>query len=257
MKDAVVALVRVGYLAKAVIYLLVGMLAIRVAAGAAGGRLTDPSGAWYEVLRRPFGQTMLLILAIGLLSYAAWQIAGAALGWRRHAYEGVLARVLTALRAAVYGLIGWQGLKLAFGLRSGHAGPEPLVRAALHWPFGKWLVIAAGVGAAWYGIVEIRDAIKGRLEPDLQASTLRSRAGEWALHVSRIGIIARALILVVLAIGVVRAGLAHRPGAAGGFDSSLVLLNSLPQGSLLLGATAAGLLAYGVYQFLHARYASL
>jgi hypothetical protein len=40
-------------------------------------------------------------------------------------------------------------------------------------------------------------------------------------------------------------------------DASLVILNSLPSGSLVLGATAAGLLAYGVYQFLHARFARL
>jgi hypothetical protein len=257
LKDAVIALVRVGYVAKAVVYVLVGVLAFRVAAGFAGGRITDPAGAWYEVLRRPFGETLLLVLALGLLSYAAWQILGAVLGWRRHARETVLSRALTILRASVYGLIGWQGLRLATGLRSRHTGPEPLVRAALDWPFGEWLVIAAGIGAAWYGVVEIRDAIKGRLEPDLEASTLRSNAGEWALHVSRVGIIARALILVLLGVGVIRAGLAHRASAAGGFDTSLVVLNSLPQGSLLLGATAAGLLAYGFYQFLHARYATL
>ena len=257
MKDAVLALVRVGYVAKAVVYVLVGILAFRVAAGLGGGRITDPAGAWYEVLRRPFGETLLFVLAIGLLAYAAWQILGAVLGWRRHARETALARALTIVRASVYALIGWQGLRLAMGLRAGHTGPEPLVRAALNWPFGKWMVIAAGIGAAWYGVVEIRDAIRGHLEPDLEASTLRSNAGEWALHVSRIGIVARAVILVLLGIGVVRAGLAHRPSAAGGFDASLLVLNSLPQGSLLLGATAAGLLAYGFYQFLHARYATL
>jgi hypothetical protein len=44
---------------------------------------------------------------------------------------------------------------------------------------------------------------------------------------------------------------------AGGMGASLVLLNSLPSGALVLGATSAGLLAYGVYQLLHARYAQL
>ena len=77
----------------------------------------------------------------------------------------------------MYGIIGYKGLRLAMGLRAGESGPEPLVRAALHWPGGKWLVLAAGAGAVIYGIIEIRDAIKGRLEPDLDASTLRQRAG--------------------------------------------------------------------------------
>jgi len=257
VKDAVLALVRVGYVAKAVVYVLVGILAFRVAAGLGGGRITDPAGAWYEVLRRPFGETLLFVLAIGLLAYAAWQILGAVLGWRRHARETALARALTIVRASVYALIGWQGLRLAMGLRAGHTGPEPLVRAALHWPFGAWLVLACGLGSACYGIIQIRDAINGHLEPDLDAITLRQRAGEWALQLARAGIVARALVLFLLAVGVIRAGLIHRASVAGGMDASLVILNSMPQGTFLLGATAAGLLAYGVYQFLHARFATV
>ena len=51
----------------------------------------------------------------------------------------------------------------------------------------------------------------------------------------------------------IRAALDHRPSAAGGMDSSMSILNTLPQGTLLLGAAAAGVLAYGIYQLLHAR----
>jgi hypothetical protein len=257
VKETVEGFVRLGYVAKAIVYVLIGALALRVAAGIGGGRITDPAGALYVVLGQPMGNTLLLVLAVGLLAYAGWQIVAAIMGKRRHAREGWGSRTLTILRAAVYGAIGVQALRLALGLRAGHSGPQPLVRAALNWPFGKWLVLAAGIGAACYGILEIRDAIKGRLEPDLDAATLRRRAGEWALHVARGGIVARALVLVVLAVGVIRAAIAHRASAAGGMDTSLLILNSLPQGTLLLGATAAGLLAYGVYQFLHARFADI
>jgi Domain of Unknown Function (DUF1206) len=249
--------VRLGYVAKAVVYLLIGMLALRMAIGARGGRITDPGGALYVVLRQPMGSVLVLLLAIGLLMYAGWQIAAAILGWRRQARERAWSRALTIVRAAVYGAIGVQALRLAIGLRAGHSGPQPLVRTALHWPFGKWMVLAAGLGAMWYGIVEIRDAINGRLEPDLDAASLRRSAGAWALDVARAGIFARAVVLIVLGAGVVRAALAQRASAAGGMGASLVVLNSLPSGTLVLGATAAGLLAYGVYQLLHARYANL
>lgn len=84
---------------------------------------------------------------------------------------------------------------------------------------------------------------------------MRSRAGDWALDVARAGNIARGVVLLLLAYGVVRTAVDHRPSAAGGVDSSLQILNALPQGALLLGATAAGLVAYGIYQLLHARYA--
>jgi hypothetical protein len=257
VRKAIEGVIRLGYVAKGIVYLLIGALAFRVAAGLRGGRLTDPGGALYVVLRRPMGHWLLIAIAVGLLAYAAWQVTAAILGWDRHGRAGYLARALTIVRASVYGFIGVQAMKLAIGLRGSHSGPEPLVRAALHWPFGEWLVLIAGIGSAWYGIVEIRDAIDGHLEPDLDASTLRRCAGEWALQIARAGIVARALVLVLLAVSVVRAGLMHRASAAGGMDASLVILNSMPQGTLLLGATAAGLLAYGVYQFLHARFATL
>lgn len=249
--------VRLGYLSKALVYILVGVLALRVAAGLGGGRITDPGGSLYVVLRQPLGNTMLLLVAAGLLAYAIWQILSAVLGWQRHGREGYGDRVLTVIRALVYGAIGVKAMQLALGLRAGDSGPEPLVRAALEWPLGEWLVILAGIGATWYGIVEIKDAIKGHLEPDLDAATLRSRAGDWAMPLARGGIGARGLVLVLLGVGVIRAAIFDRPSAAGGMDSSLLILNSMPQGSLLLGAAAAGLFAYGIYQLLHARYASV
>ena len=257
MEKTLEGLVRLGYLAKAVVYILVGALALKVAAGVRGGRITDQGGALYVVLRQPFGKMLIVLVAAGLLAYAAWQIAGAIFGWQRRPNEGYGARALTVVRALVYGAIGLQAAKLAVGLRGGDSGPEPLVSAALRWPLGEWLILIAGLGVGWYGVVEILDAIKGRLEPDLDATMLRRQAGEWALHVARGGIGARGVLLVVLAFGVVRAALSHRASAAGGMDASLLILNTLPQGTLLLGAAAAGVLAYGIYQLLHARYAQV
>ena len=74
---------------------------------------------------------------------------------------------------------------------------------------------------------------------------------------ARGGIIARAVVLVLLGITVVRAAMTERASAAGGIDASLVVLHSLPTGAVILGAAAIGLLAYGVYQMFHARWAQL
>src|SRR5687768_9973329 len=74
VKKGIEGLVRLGYLSKAIVYLLVGALALKVAAGVGGGRITDPGGALYVVLRKPYGQVMLILIAVGLLTYAVWQI---------------------------------------------------------------------------------------------------------------------------------------------------------------------------------------
>lgn len=255
MDKAIDTFVRLGYLAKALVYVLVGVLALKLAIGASGGRITDPGGALYVVLGQPFGQTLLIVLAIGLLTYALWEILRAIFARAHHAHEGWLDRALTIVRALVYVAIGVKALKLGLGLRAGDSGPEPLVREALQWPLGEWLIAIAGLGVGWYGLVEIKDAIVGQLEPDLDGATLRSRAGNWALQVARAGIGSRGVLLTLLGVGVVRAALAHRPSEASGLDRSLMVLNAMPQGTLLLAAAAAGVFAYGIYQLLHARYA--
>lgn len=256
MKKGIEGLVRLGYVSKALVYLLVGALALKVAAGVGGGRITDPGGTLYVVLREPYGLVMLIMIAAGLLAYAGWKIWRATVGGG-HKGKSRIHRALTVIRALVYGAVGVKAAKLVLGIRGGDSGPEPLVREALRWPFGEWMIIIAAVGVGWYGVVEILDAWKGRLESDLDASTLRRRAGAWAMPVARGGIGARGVLMIMLAAGLLRAATARRPSAAGGLDTSLSLLNTLPQGALLLAVAAAGMVAYGIYQLLHARYADI
>ena len=257
VQRAIEGFVRLGYLAKALVYILIGVLALKVAAGVRGGRITDQGGALYVVLGQPMGKWLLLLVAIGLLAYSAWQLVRAMVGRRGRVKAVWWKRALVAVRAFVYGAIGVQAMRLALGLRGGHSGPEPLVRETLRWPGGEWVILIVGLGVGWYGIVQIADAYRGRLEPDLDAATLRRCAGEWALRAAEGGIAARGLLLAVLGLGLVRAAMKHRASEAGGLDASMVLLNTLPQGTFLLAAAAAGVLAYGVYQLLHARYAQL
>ena len=66
-------LARVGFLVKGVLYMVIGALALQVAAKA-GGRVTGTRGALTTVLGQPFGRTLLLVVVVGLLGYAAWRI---------------------------------------------------------------------------------------------------------------------------------------------------------------------------------------
>jgi hypothetical protein len=157
----------------------------------------------------------------------------------------------------VYALVGWKAMRLTLGLSGGNSGAEGLIREALGWPFGEWLILACAAGVGWYGLVEIKDALTGRLEDDLDGATLRRKAGDWALNVARAGIASRGVLLVLLAYGLVSAAMEQSPAQAAGMGTSLALINAMPQGALMLGATAGGLMAYGVYQLLNARYARL
>lgn len=67
------ALARLGFASKAVIYATVGSLAAAAALNR-GGAITDRHGALRVLLTQPFGNTLLLVVAIGLFGYALWRV---------------------------------------------------------------------------------------------------------------------------------------------------------------------------------------
>ena len=110
-------LARLGYASKALIYAIIGVLAILAAANR-GGRVTDTSGALRVVLTQPFGRILLLVLAAGLCGYALWRLLDAIKDPDRHgtAFKGLVTRIGNAIRGLIYGALGIEAFKLFRGL---------------------------------------------------------------------------------------------------------------------------------------------
>jgi hypothetical protein len=112
-----------------------------------------------------------------------------------------------------------------------------------------------GAGVAAYGVKQIVMAWKSEFDDDLNQHQLRSEGGAWVLNIGRAGIGARGVILVLVGVALARAGFDERPSEAGGMTEAMWTLFSQPSGQWLLAAVAAGLICFGVFQVLHARYA--
>jgi hypothetical protein len=250
--------VRVGYAAKGTIYLLIGTLAIRLAMGL-GGELTDSSGALRTIVEQPFGMAMLLIVGVGILAYAGWEITEGIADPKRKGSDagGLMSRALTVLKGLVYGLIGVQALRMVMGAGVSSRDADDYARTAMQFPLGGALLVAIGLGMAAYGISQVVDAWKARVGEDLDAGQLRREGGAWLLNVGRAGIGARGIILVLIGGALARAGFDERPSEASSMPEAMWTLFSQPYGRWLLASVAAGLICYGLFQVLHARYARL
>ena len=67
---------RAGFVARALIYGIIGVLALKLALGH-GGKLTNQQGALHTVANQPFGKLLLTLVAIGLGGYSLWRLVRA------------------------------------------------------------------------------------------------------------------------------------------------------------------------------------
>ena len=137
---------RAGLVAKAVLYAVVGLLAIQVARG---GREESPDrhGALRAIAEQPFGKGLLTLLALGLAGYALWQLAQAILD-RDNEGEGPKGPRQTSRgagkRAGTAILCGLTVSTLV-GNGSGGGNEQKTTAGVFDRPFGRYLVYAAGL----------------------------------------------------------------------------------------------------------------
>src|SRR2546423_9546622 len=81
--DAFEWLARAGFVARGLIYGIIGILAIKLAVGA-GGKTANQQGALKTIAQQPFGRGLLILVPIGLAGYAVWRVLRALLGHRPH-----------------------------------------------------------------------------------------------------------------------------------------------------------------------------
>lgn len=255
----VVIAARVGYVAKGVVYGVVGFLALLTALGEPGGKLTDSQGALEKIGSEPYGQVLLWISAFGLLCYAIWNGVRAALD-PEHAgrdEKGIAKRLGYGFSAVLHAGLAFSAAKLAYGQASGSGGTTRTVSELMSLPFGRVLIGIAGLIAVGFGLQQIYAAVKGEVGRQYAAAHLSARMQKASHRIAQVGVFARGLVFPVIGASFVIAALRGNPGKADGFGDALGEIARGPFGRFLLTFVAAGLLAYGVHLFFVARYGRL
>jgi hypothetical protein len=245
-------LARLGYAAKGAVYLLVGGLAVAAAFGS-GGQTTGSSGALTTLADSTLGRIALGLIALGLAGYVVWGFVRAI---RDPENEGTGHRIFFAVTAVIYGFLAVEAARLAAsGMGGGSGGGGG---GASHWsaqlmqqPFGLWLVGAAGVAVGIYGLQQLINAWQVDLDDRLALGQLSSTARTWVVRSGRLGLAARGLVFVIIAYYFVQSALQASPSEAKGLGGVLTSMQDTPW---LLGLVALGLLGYGIYNLVRARY---
>ncbi len=252
------ALARLGYAAKGVVYIVVGILAAQ-AATSSGGSAEGSGGAFAAILRQPFGRILVGAIAIGLFGYALWRFVQAGLDpeGKGSDAKGIARRIGYAISGVIHVGLGLEAARGALRGASSAGGGE----SADHWtamlmrqPFGAWLAAGVGLAIAAYGAYELYKAYTVELGKQLDLGRMDPNARAWAVRFSRFGLAARGVVFGVIGFLLVRAALQHDPADAVGLRGALRTLEQQSYGPWLLGAVGLGLVGYGIYELVKSKY---
>jgi hypothetical protein len=254
-------LARIGLVAKGVSYGIVGVLAAELALGH-GGEATSRQGALATLADDPLGKVLLIALAVGFAAYAIWRFVQA---FAERADDGEATsaaktwgkRVGYIGRGAIYAGLTFTTVKLLTGSGGGESQSEHArqgTATVLDWPAGRWIVGLAGLAIAGAGAWNLYRGLGRKFEKRWRTGEMSETERRWGGWVGIAGHLARAVVFGLIGVFFVKAAIEYDPSEAIGLDGALRKLASASYGPYLLGLTALGLICYGVYCLVDARY---
>lgn len=251
-------LARFGFAAKGIVYFIVGLLAAQAAFGT-GGKTTDTQGALQAIVVQPFGKFLLGLVAIGLLGYALWRLVETVLDPEHAGQEQDAKRVVQRIGYALSGLaylgLAFTAVQLILG--SGGAGgssTQDWTARLLAQPFGQWLVGLAGLITIGVGLSYLYQAYTAKFREKFKLNQMNTTERTWAVRVGRFGIAARGIVFGIIGLFLVVAALNSDASQVKGLGGALAVLAAQPFGPWILALVAFGLIAYGVYSVVEAKY---
>ena len=239
-------LARLGYASRGAVFLVLGYFCALAAWGST--RPLDSHDAFRALLAKPFGNVLLLSIAIGLFCFAAWRLFQAVLDADRcgRTLKGSCKRAVYGLAGLFYLAFGGVAVSVLMGLQtvSGDVAARDWTARLLAWSWGQWLVgavalaiIGTGVGTAIAGLrAEFADRI-----------SLPSDQKRIVAVLGIIGYLTRAMVFVMIGSFVLFAAIFTNANEATGVAGTLRSIQGMRYGAVLLGVTAAGLLSFGAF----------
>ncbi|WP_106640737.1 DUF1206 domain-containing protein [Allosphingosinicella vermicomposti] len=238
------AMTRLGFAARGVMYVLIGYLAIQT------GRTEDGTGA-LQYLSSGAGRAILGLMALGFAGYAIWRLSEAVIDSEGNGKDakGWAVRIGGAVSGLVHLGLGFYALMLALHMSAGDgggAGAEKGAATALSLPGGPVLLTIAAIALAGTSLYQMVKAVRLRFLDHLDHEAAHQA---WVMWIGRAGYSARGVVFLIMGWFLWRAAQSARAEQAGDMGQALALLPATLQ-----WIVAAGLLLFGLFSFVEARY---
>jgi len=249
---------RAGFVARGLLYGIIGILAIKLALGGGGGDSASQKGALEAIAHQPFGKFLLILVAVGLAGYSLWRLIRAALGHGPEASDSGMERVAAAGSGIVYAGFCALAIEILVGAGSGSSTkPNAGAAGVFAWPGGVWLV---GIVGAFFIVIGLYQGYRGVSHDFLKDSKTEEMSNgvrAWVKWIGTFGYLSRMVVFVLVGVFLIKAAIDYDPNKAVGLDGALAKVRDSAYGPYTLGVVATGLIAFGLYSLSDARYRRL
>jgi Domain of Unknown Function (DUF1206) len=247
-------LIRLGYIARGLVWGVIGILAFQVASGS-GGALADQQGAIAALGSAPAGKILLYVMLVGLVGYALWGLIRAVVDPLHLGNDpkDIALRLGYLISGISYGLLALATYGLvtagASAARNGaqNAQIQQTMASILSQSWGPWVVALVAVIVIGVGLAQIYQGFHRNFNRQFQLAARTANERIWIERLGRFGTVARGVVFTLIGVFLFLAAYHHNASQAQGIDGVLAALLHQAYGPWLLGIVAAGLIAFGIY----------
>jgi hypothetical protein len=261
------AVIRLGLVCRGTVYLLVGYLAFRLAL-ATHGRIGAPAsgaGAVQAAAALAWGRVSLFLLVAGLGAYALTQLLEAV--FRPSHAESTIGRwrqrAVSSWGCLLYSVFSLSTARLLVAPRpketaqSEHRQDTDLTAAFLRAGWSRLLLVLVGILVVAAGVEVGRRSVRLDFRERFTARHMSRALAMLTRALGAFGCVARSVVFVLVGVFMLKAAVLSNAEQTKGLDAIFRSVASPAYGTWLLALLAFGLLCYGLYCLLEARYRDL
>ena len=249
---------KIGFTAKGLVYCLLGILVFMAAfeIGREAGKDVDKERAFNVIEHLPAGKWLLAIVALGLLCYVLWRLTQAFLlpGKDDSKIKTLSKKIRYLLSGLVYLSLAVFAAKMVFQNQDDSGSQQQVIENIMRDKNGPLLIGLAAIIIAVVGIYQIYYSFSGGYKKHVSLSSVDAKNRDLLLLSGKIGYAARGFVWLIIAWLFSKAAWSSKASDAGDTAKAFRFLESASYGSYLLGALGLGLLCYGIFNFIRARY---
>lgn len=256
--EGIRTLARFGFAAKGVVYCILGALSVMAATGLQGGRTADKQQVMQTIQDMPLGRWLLGLVAFGLAGYVVWRLVQAIRDTegKGNDAKGIATRLGYAGSSVGYAALAYGAGKAAVQNTAAGAGGgntrQSFIATLLAQDYGAWLVGAIGLTVIGIGVYQLVRAYSGSFAKHVNHSQLPAAQQQLVYRMGQLGYTARGVVWGILGYFLIQAARHANPAEAQDTEAAFDLLASMGRAPLLI--VALGLVAYGLYMLVRAKY---